>query len=66
MGNTFGPKGFQSARGGTSRHQNTHAQDPQAKSLSTGRLIRYGVIDGSDSARVVSAYPKAFGDKAKP
>lgn len=38
----------------------------QAKSLSTGRLIRYGVIDGSDWARLVSAYPKAFGAKAKP
>jgi hypothetical protein len=32
----------------------------QSKSLSTGRKIYYGVIDGEDSARLVSAYPKAF------
>jgi hypothetical protein len=32
----------------------------QAKSLSTGRKIFYGVIDGSDSARLVAAYPTAF------
>jgi hypothetical protein len=31
-----------------------------SKSLSTGRLIRYGTIDGSDSARLVAAYPRAF------
>lgn len=30
------------------------------KSLSTGRKIYYGVIDGEDSARLVAAYPKAF------
>jgi hypothetical protein len=35
----------------------------QAKSLSTGRVIRYGTIDGGDAARLVSAYPKAFGVK---
>jgi len=35
----------------------------QAKSLSTGRLIRYGTLDGGDSARLVAAYPKAFGMK---
>lgn len=33
----------------------------QAKSLSTGRKIYYGVIDGEDSARIVAGYPKAFG-----
>ena len=32
----------------------------QAKSLSTGRKIFYGVIDGDDSGRLVSAYPRAF------
>ncbi len=32
----------------------------QAKSLSTGRKIHYGVMDGEDSARIVAAYPKAF------
>lgn len=32
----------------------------QAKSLSTGRKIYYGVIDGEDSARIVAGYPKAF------
>ena len=32
----------------------------QAKSLSTGRKIYYGVIDGQDSARIVAAYSKAF------
>lgn len=32
----------------------------QSKSLTTGRVIRYGVIDGNDSARLVAAYPKAF------
>ena len=32
----------------------------QAKSLSTGRTIYYGVIDGADSARLVAAYPKKF------
>jgi hypothetical protein len=32
----------------------------QSKSLTTGRLIRYGIIDGADSARLVAAYPKAF------
>jgi len=38
----------------------------QAKSLATGRLIRYGTLDGGDSARLVAAYPKAFGVKKKP
>jgi hypothetical protein len=32
----------------------------QAKSLSTGRMIRYGTIDGRDSARLLAAYPDAF------
>lgn len=32
----------------------------QAKSLSTGRKIYYGVIDGDDSACIVASYPKAF------
>jgi len=32
----------------------------QSKSMSTGRKIRFGVIDGPDSARLVAAYPKAF------
>lgn len=32
----------------------------QAKSLSTGRKIFYGVIDGEDSSRIVAAYPRAF------
>jgi hypothetical protein len=31
-----------------------------AKSLMTGTHVRYGVIDGSDSTRVVRAYPSAF------
>src|SRR5262245_13717389 len=39
----------------------------QAKSLSTGRKILYGVIDGADSARLVAAYPSAFAKgKRKP
>lgn len=32
----------------------------QTKSLATGRLIRYGILDGEDSARLVAAYPRAF------
>lgn len=32
----------------------------QSKSMSTGKKIRYGVIDGPDSARLVAAYPRAF------
>jgi hypothetical protein len=32
-----------------------------AKSIATGRLIRYGVIDGQDSERLRQAYPKKFG-----
>jgi hypothetical protein len=36
------------------------ATDAQAKSLATGRLIRYGIIDGADSARLVAAHPKSF------
>jgi hypothetical protein len=32
----------------------------QNKSIATGRKIFYGTIDGADSARLVSAYPKAF------
>jgi hypothetical protein len=32
----------------------------QAKSLSTGRKISYGIIDGDDSARIVAAYAEAF------
>ena len=31
-----------------------------AKSLMTGIHVQYGVIDGSDSTRVVQAYPSAF------
>ena len=31
-----------------------------AKSVSTGREIKICVIDGSDSARLVDAYPKSF------
>ncbi len=31
------------------------------KSIATGKLIRYGVIDGQDSERVRQAYPKKFG-----
>jgi len=37
----------------------------QNKSLATGRLIQYGVVDGEDSARLVAAYPKAFGVKKR-
>jgi len=37
----------------------------QAKSLATGRLIRYGTLDGEDSARLVAAYPRAFGRKGR-
>ncbi len=33
----------------------------QAKSLSTGRKIYYGVIDGDDSRRLRAAYPAKFG-----
>ena len=32
-----------------------------AKSIGTGKLIRYGVIDGQDSERLRQAYPKKFG-----
>jgi hypothetical protein len=32
----------------------------QAKSIATGRKIRYGTINGQDSAALVRAYPKAF------
>lgn len=32
----------------------------QAKSLSTGKKILYGVIDGADSARIVAAYQSSF------
>jgi hypothetical protein len=32
-----------------------------AKSIMTGKLIRYGVIDGQDSERLRQAYPKKFG-----
>ena len=31
------------------------------KSIATGKLIRYGVIDGQDSERLRQAYPKKFG-----
>jgi hypothetical protein len=31
-----------------------------AKSVLTGKVVRYGVIDGQDSRRLVVAYPKAF------
>jgi hypothetical protein len=31
-----------------------------AKSYSTGKQIYYGVIDGSDSSRLIAAYPSAF------
>ena len=37
----------------------------QAKSIATGRLIRYGIVDGGDSVRLVAAYPKAFQGKGK-
>jgi hypothetical protein len=37
----------------------------QSKSLTTGRLIRYGIIDGEDSARLVAAYPNAFKNTRK-
>lgn len=32
-----------------------------AKSIATGKLIRYAVIDGQDSERLRQAYPKKFG-----
>ncbi|MCI0695184.1 hypothetical protein L0337_24640 [candidate division KSB1 bacterium] len=32
----------------------------QAKSLTTGKKIFYGIIDGYDSSRIVAAYPKLF------
>lgn len=32
----------------------------QAKSLSTGKKIFYGIIDGHDSSRIITAYPAAF------
>jgi hypothetical protein len=32
----------------------------QSKSISTGRKIFYGIINGQDSAALVAAYPKAF------
>lgn len=31
-----------------------------AKSVLTGKVVRYGVIDGQDSRRLVMAYPNAF------
>lgn len=31
-----------------------------AKSVSTGQKIFYGIIDGSDTKRLIDAYPKAF------
>jgi hypothetical protein len=31
-----------------------------SKSVSTGQKIHYGIIDGSDTQRLVEAYPKAF------
>jgi hypothetical protein len=31
-----------------------------AKSVSTGRLVRYGIIDGEDSERLRLAYPRQF------
>jgi hypothetical protein len=32
-----------------------------ARSYATGNRIYYGIIDGSDSSRLISAYPAAFG-----
>jgi hypothetical protein len=32
-----------------------------AKSIATGKLIRYAVVDGQDSERLRQAYPKKFG-----
>jgi hypothetical protein len=32
-----------------------------AKSIATGKLIRYGIIDGQDSERLRQAYPRKFG-----
>ncbi|HEV2173482.1 MAG TPA: hypothetical protein VGR71_07945, partial [Nitrospira sp.] len=31
-----------------------------AKSYATGKRIYYGIIDGSDSSRLIAAYPSAF------
>ena len=31
------------------------------KSLATGQLISYGIIDGQDTARIIAAYPQQFG-----
>lgn len=36
-----------------------------AKSVMTGELVFYGVIDGQDSARLVKAYPSAFPNRPK-
>ena len=33
----------------------------KAKSVSEGKLIYYGVIDGQDTVRLIKAYPKEFG-----
>ena len=36
------------------------AEFAKAKSVSDGKLIFYGIIDGQDSNRILQAYPKAF------
>jgi hypothetical protein len=36
------------------------AEFAKAKSVGTGTLIRYGIIDGDDSNRLIKAYPRAF------
>lgn len=37
------------------------AEFAKAKSVSEGKEILYGVIDGQDSIRLIQAYPRAFG-----
>jgi len=37
----------------------------QMRSVTTSRIIRYGVIDGRDSARLVAAHPAAFRGSAR-
>jgi hypothetical protein len=36
------------------------AEFAKAKSVSDGELVRYGIIDGDDSNRLIRAYPRAF------
>ena len=43
----------------------TMAPFAQMKSITAGRKIHFGLIDGNDSARIVAAYPRAFKRRKK-